>query len=113
MLYLRNVIPDIPATMGINYVLVAMRDRYKYNGAVKTDITDGVFIDVVLVDRGYQRVSVIVPSEGVHIDEVDIAANTKVRFDGLTIKVYVIDGRPRVSVRADSVTAIRDKKATA
>ena len=113
MLMMRDVVVDVAATLGSTYYVVGVRDRYKYANGLRTEITDGANIDVVLRDRGYQRVTVAVPRETVKLTPEEIVANVQVAFQNLTVKVFVIDGKPRVSVKADSVSAVPAKRAAA
>lgn len=112
MLRTKDLVIDAERTLGTHLIAVGMRDHKKFVNGIRTDTIDGVVIDIVMADKGYQRASVVVPTEGVQIDESAIASNAQVRFQGLTVRVYVIDGRPLVSARADSVTTFSDKKAT-
>ncbi len=113
MLMLRDVIVDVTGTLGTTFFVVGVRDRYKYANGLRTELTDGANVDVVLRDRGYQRVTVAVPRETVKLTPEEIVANVQVVFEGLTVRVYVIDGKPRVSVKADSVSAVPAKRAAA
>ena len=113
MLMLRDVVVDVTGTLGNTYYVVGVRDRYKYANGLRTELTDGANVDVVLRDRGYQRVTVAVPRETVKLTPEEIVANVQVVFEGLTVRVYVIDGKPRVSVKADSVSAVPAKRAAA
>lgn len=113
MLLLRDIQVDVPATMGEVYIVTGVRDRHKYVDGLRTEVTDGANVDVVLRDKGYQRVAVAVPKEGVRLTPEQVADNVQVTFAGLTVRVYVIDGKPRVAVRADSVSAVPAKRAAA
>lgn len=104
---IKNVIIDPAATCGKTAIIKSVRPRYRYIDGRRTDVQEGYSIACVLPERGYEELSVSVPSIPAELE--GCTGNPCVTFDGLTLSVY---GRPddlRLSAKAAAVHMVDGK----
>ena len=102
---LRNLLID-PACLGKTMYLAGVTPSYKYDdNKQKTSEIEGYRYDVVLVDRGFDKIAVKIPGkQQLEAKDGEIMA---VAFEGLEIKVYVISGELKLSATAQKITRVK------
>ena len=101
---LKSIIIDAAATCGKTAIVKSVRPRYRYIDGRRTDVQEGYSIACVLPERGYEELTVSVPSIPAELE--GCTGNPFVTFDGLTLSVY---GRPddlRLSAKATAVRLV-------
>lgn len=104
---IKNTVIDAAATCGRTAIVKGIRPRYRYIDGRRTDVQEGYSIACVLPERGYEELSVSVPSIPAELE--GCTGNPFVTFDGLTLSVY---GRPddlRLSAKATAVHMVDGK----
>ena len=104
---LKSIIIDAAATCGKTAIVKAVRPRYRYIDGRRTDVQEGYSIACVLPERGYEELTVSVPSIPAELE--GCVGNPLVSFDGLTLSIY---GRPddlRLSAKAAAVRMVDGK----
>lgn len=103
----RDLVIDVRETIGDDLILAEVRDVFEYQDGVRTDTVIGQAYTVLLPQRGYATLTVKVL--GARKLDVDPASGNmiRVRFVGLVIKPYAIQGRIGVSAKADDVVIVQ------
>lgn len=102
---IKNLLID-PACLGKTMYLAGVTPSYKYDdNKQKTNEIEGYRYDVALVERGFERLAVKIPgTQQIETKDGEIMA---VAFEGLEIKVYVINGELKLSATAQKITRVK------
>ena len=103
---LKNLVLD-PACPGKTMYLAGVAPSYKYDeNKNRTSEIEGYRYDVVLVDKGFEKIGVkIASSQQVEAKEGEV---TQVAFDGLEVKVYVIGGELKLAASAQKIAKAKN-----
>lgn len=107
-LQLRNLKPDVAATVGDTLLLTDIRPTYRFDNNMRTNDVIGTTYEVLLADRQYLQLRVKIPGQR----QIDLAVldgqTPRVRVIGLELTPYAINGRTGVSAKAESIEIIED-----
>ena len=99
-------------TNGGPMVLTDVKTGYEYKDGQRTDKVVGLKVTVVFPSNGYDTQTVTVADT---VDRLSAALSKAtpehpvyVTFKGFNARVYVMNGRPGVSAKADSVQIVDD-----
>lgn len=107
-LQLRNLKPDVAATVGDTLLLTDIRPTYRFDNNMRTNDVIGTTYEVLLADRQYLQLRVKVPGQR-QIDPAVLEGQTpRVHVTGLELTPYAINGRTGVSAKAESIEIIDD-----
>lgn len=101
-------------TKGGPMILSAVYPAYEYKNRERTDKVVGLKVTVVLVGNDYNKLTVTVSDPIDTLSAVLKKAKDPVyvNFDGFAAKIYKMDGKMGVSVKADSVYVVNDNSTT-
>ena len=97
-------------TLGANMRLTAMREVYKYVNQVRTDEMEGYRYEVVLLDRGFEKVSFKIADLNPLFSEEDVENNIAVEAINPIISLYpnYNGGETGMNITADSLVAVNE-----
>ena len=104
---IRDIVIDPTATCGKTAIVKSVRPRYRYVDGKRTDQQEGYTISCVLPERGYEELSISVPSIPAELE--GCAGNPAIQFDGLTLSVYGRSDDLKISVKAAAVRLVDGK----
>lgn len=107
----RDLAINVHETIGDDLILTDIGDTYEYQHGVRTDKIIGTSYTVLLPQRGYSMLTVKVPGNNRLNVDLSSGSMVHVRFVGLKLTPYAIQGRIGVSAKADNVVIISGNKA--
>lgn len=115
-----NITKELKEVIGNDYRLVSIRPFYEYKDGVRLSTISGYSYEIVLLDRGYEKIGVKVLGMdliGNDISEEELIKGVRVSFSKLAPKVFAKASNDFVSfnlsLTAESVFITNDKKVTA
>lgn len=105
MLSLNNIKID-PKSLGDKLILTSVSPFYKYEGGVRGTEVIGYRYDIACVIHGLEKISVKIEGpQQIQMNDGD--DYPFVRFEGIQIKAYVINGTVNLSATADKIIEIK------
>lgn len=85
-----NIISDLKNVIGNEYKLVGIRPYYQYVDKVKSETIEGYNYEIVLMERGYEKISVKIPGRPLltELNEDSFSSGVSVHFKDLDYRVY-------------------------
>lgn len=85
-----NIISDLKNVIGNEYKLVGIRPYYQYVDKVKSETVEGYNYEIVLMERGYEKISVKIPGRPLltELNEDSFSSGVSVHFKDLDYRVY-------------------------
>jgi len=106
MLNVKDLIID-PRSLGDKLLLVDVAPTYEYNREKRrTDTVTGYRYTIVMPEKAFEKIGVKI--EGKQLMEKPESA-LEVKFTGLELFIYIMDGRPQVGARATGVSLVNTK----
>ena len=107
-LQIRNLKPDVAATIGETLLLADIRPTYRFENNIRTNEVIGTTYEVLLADRQYMQLRIKVSGQQ-QLDPAVLDGQTpRVHVTGLELTPYAINGRTGVSAKAESIEIIDD-----
>ena len=107
-LQIRNLKPDVAATIGETLLLTDIRPTYRFENNIRTNAVIGTTYEVLLADRQYMQLRIKVSGQQ-QLDPAVLDGQTpRVHVTGLELTPYAINGRTGVSAKAESIEIIDD-----
>ena len=102
---------NLPLTLLSNggpIILKGVRPAYQYTDGKRGDNVIGLRVEVVFEKNGYETLTVTVADPVDRLSAVLKNADGPVYadFEGFTARFYVMNGRPGISAKADSVRVV-------
>ena len=101
---INDLVIDANRTLGGQKLLTAIIPSYKYENGEKTAEIDGYNYEVVLTQRGFEKIRVKI--EGPQAFDMP-SDYPLVEFEGLEIKAYVIGGNPLIKFGAKAIKIVK------
>jgi len=106
MIKLSDIKIDAYATLGENMLLTDITPAYVYLNGRKTEEVEGFKYTVACQHLNLDKVSIkILGKKQLEMSE----KFEKVRFDGLALSVYIREGQPQISAKAEKIAYVNTK----
>ena len=94
-----NLIADLKNAIGNEYKLVGIRPYYQYVDKVRSQTIEGYNYEIILMERGYEKISVKIPGKPLltEIDEDSLNLGVSVSFKNLEYRIYAKSSNDFVS----------------